>query len=170
MSRDQNPRYWSLIKAFGDRTGVPMLLNTSFNNNEEPIVDSVEDAIVCFLTTDLDYLVVGDYLIRKKGELRVSVGDLIPVLPRYVWLSASTLPGNPNGARRYQLRTTFDQRKDFEIDRDTFRLLESIDGKTTLNCLAERVLEGASERRAELTTSILELWSRRLIRIKPRAA
>jgi carbamoyltransferase len=170
VSRDQNPRYWSLIKAFGDRTGVPMLLNTSFNNNEEPIVDSVEDAIVCFLTTDLDYLVVGDYLIRKKGELRVSVGDLIPVLPRYVWLSASTLPGNPNGARRYQLRTTFDERKDFEIDRDTFRLLESIDGKTTLNCLAERVLEGASERRAELTTSILELWSRRLIRIKPRAA
>ena len=170
VSRDQNPLYWSLINAFGDRTGVPMLLNTSFNNNEEPIVDSVEDAIVCYLTTDLDYLVVGDYIIRKKGKLSESAGDLVPILPRYVWLSASTVPGNLNGARRYQLRTTFDERKDFDIDRNTFKLLESIDGTTSLNCLTNSVLLGASEGRAELTTSILELWSRRLIRMKPSAA
>jgi carbamoyltransferase len=169
VSREQNLRYWSLIRAFGDRTGVPMLLNTSFNNNEEPIVDSVEDAIVCYLTTDLDYLVVGDYLIRKKGELRESVGDLVPVLPRYVWLSVSTQPGNPNGARRYQLRTTFDERKDFDIDRNTFRLLERIDERSSLNCLIKNILEGASEGSAELTTSILELWSRRLIRMTPPA-
>jgi carbamoyltransferase len=169
VSKEQNPRYWSLIKAFGDRTGVPMLLNTSFNNNEEPIVDSVEDAIVCFLTTDLDYLMVGDYIMRKKGELSESIGDLVPVLPRYVWLSASTRPGSRNGARRYQLRTTFDERKDCDIDQNTFRLLESIDETTSLNSLAKSVLEGATERCAEPTTSILELWSRRLIRMKPHA-
>jgi carbamoyltransferase len=67
VSRARNPLFWRLIQAFGQRTGVPALLNTSFNNNYEPIVDSVEDAVVCFLTTGLDGLVVGNHLVRKKA-------------------------------------------------------------------------------------------------------
>jgi carbamoyltransferase len=171
VSRDQNPRYWALISAFGDRTGVPMLLNTSFNNNEEPIVDSVEDAMVCYLTTDLDYLVIGDFLIRKKGDLRKSVGALIPTVPRYVSLSASTRPGKPNGTKRFHLRTTFDSRKDFEVGETTFRLLESMDGKSNLNRLADRVLAGgAADSRTDLVESAIELWSRRLLCMRPATA
>lgn len=170
VAREQNSRYWDLIKAFGDRTGVPILLNTSFNNNEEPIVESVEDAIVCYLTTDLNYLVVGDYLVRKKQDFREKVGSLVPSLPRYVWLSASSKPGTASALSQYQLRTTYDDRKDYDIDAKTFRVLERIDGKTSLDCLVDGVAQGDAEARGALVASMLELWSRRLIRLRPRAS
>ncbi|MDR3479223.1 MAG: carbamoyltransferase C-terminal domain-containing protein [Burkholderiaceae bacterium] len=67
VCEQDNPRFWALLNAFGAQTGVPMLLNTSFNNNVEPIVDSVDDAICCFLTTGLDKLVVGDYLLTHRA-------------------------------------------------------------------------------------------------------
>lgn len=60
-----NPRYWSLIEAFRAMTGVPMLLNTSFNENE-PVVCRPEEALDCFLRTQMDVLVLGDYLIRRR--------------------------------------------------------------------------------------------------------
>ncbi len=66
VSRKTNPAYWEVINAFKKRTGIPILLNTSFNNNAEPIVDSVADAIATFLTTELDGLVVGPYLVKKR--------------------------------------------------------------------------------------------------------
>jgi carbamoyltransferase len=71
VSESGNARYHALIKAFGERTSVPMVLNTSFNNNVEPIVDSIYDAIVCFLTTGLDKLVIGDFVaVNRPIHLR----------------------------------------------------------------------------------------------------
>jgi carbamoyltransferase len=64
VSRKTNPLYWSLIKEFERLTGVPVLLNTSFNENE-PIVLTPEQAIDCFLRTKMDVLVLGHYLIEK---------------------------------------------------------------------------------------------------------
>lgn len=61
-----NGRYHRLIRAFADRTGVPMVLNTSFNENE-PIVCSPAQALDCFLRTRMDLLVLGDVLIRRQG-------------------------------------------------------------------------------------------------------
>lgn len=59
-----NPRYHSLIKAFGEKTGVPVILNTSFNENE-PIVCTPDEAVDCFVRTKMDALVIGDYLVQK---------------------------------------------------------------------------------------------------------
>ena len=64
VSRHTNPRYWALIKEFETLTGVPVLLNTSFNENE-PIVLKPEEAIDCFLRTKMDVLVMGNCLIEK---------------------------------------------------------------------------------------------------------
>ncbi|HEX4913425.1 MAG TPA: carbamoyltransferase C-terminal domain-containing protein [Vicinamibacterales bacterium] len=64
VSRDSNARYWSLIRAFQQRTGVPVVLNTSFNENE-PIVEHPRQALDCFLRTDMDVLVMGPHLLRK---------------------------------------------------------------------------------------------------------
>ena len=61
---EQNPRYHRLIEAFHERTGVPMVLNTSFNENE-PVVCRPEEAIDCFLRTRMDVLVLGDHLIER---------------------------------------------------------------------------------------------------------
>jgi carbamoyltransferase len=66
VSRQSNPRYWSLIKAFERTTGVPMLLNTSFNENE-PIVHQPAEALDCFLRTRMDVLVMGNTAITKAA-------------------------------------------------------------------------------------------------------
>ncbi|MCW3834867.1 carbamoyltransferase [Sphingomonas canadensis] len=61
-----NPRYYRLIEAFAAETGVPMVLNTSFNENE-PVVCKPEEALDCFLRTKMDVLVLGDVLIERAG-------------------------------------------------------------------------------------------------------
>ena len=65
VSREANPRYWRLIREFGNVTGVPVVLNTSFNDNE-PIVCRPEEAMDCFLRTQMDALALGDFLIEKS--------------------------------------------------------------------------------------------------------
>ena len=67
VSRESNPLFWALLKEFGNLTGVPVLLNTSFNVNGEPIVCTPGDALRCFLSTEIDLLVMGDYLVRRRG-------------------------------------------------------------------------------------------------------
>ncbi|HKI01268.1 MAG TPA: carbamoyltransferase C-terminal domain-containing protein [Thermoanaerobaculia bacterium] len=64
VSRRTNPRYWKLIRAFEERTGVPMVLNTSFNENE-PIVNTPAEALSCFLRTRMDRLVLGDVVVSR---------------------------------------------------------------------------------------------------------
>jgi carbamoyltransferase len=65
ISRAHNPRYWTLVDAFKTLTGVPVVLNTSFNVRGEPIVCTPEDAVQCFLKTDIDCLVMGDYICTR---------------------------------------------------------------------------------------------------------
>ncbi len=65
VKKEDNPLYWSLIKEFENITGVPVLLNTSFNENE-PIVCTPEEAIGCFKRTDMDVLVMGRWIVRRK--------------------------------------------------------------------------------------------------------
>ena len=67
VQREFNPRYYDLINAFYVLTGVPMLLNTSFNC-QEPIVETPEDAIATFNKCGLDMLVIGDYVVRKTND------------------------------------------------------------------------------------------------------
>lgn len=65
VSPSQNPAYHALIEAFGEATGCPVLLNTSFNDREEPIVETYQDAVSCFMRTGLDALYMEDQLIEK---------------------------------------------------------------------------------------------------------
>ncbi len=65
INRQQHPLYYDLVKAFQARTGVPVLVNTSFNTRGEPIVCTPRDAIECFWTSPLDALVIGSFLLEK---------------------------------------------------------------------------------------------------------
>ncbi|OYV45668.1 MAG: carbamoyltransferase, partial [Burkholderiales bacterium 21-58-4] len=65
INRDQNPGYYDVIQAFFRRTGVPVLVNTSFNTRGEPIVCSPRDAVESFWTSPLDALVIGSFLLEK---------------------------------------------------------------------------------------------------------
>jgi carbamoyltransferase len=70
INRQQHPLYYDLLKAFHDRTHVPVLVNTSFNTRGEPIVCSPRDAVECFWTSPLDALVIGPFLLEKPGSSR----------------------------------------------------------------------------------------------------
>ncbi|MDA9936287.1 carbamoyltransferase [Gammaproteobacteria bacterium] len=65
---ETNPRYYKVIKKFKDKTGVPLVVNTSFNVRGEPIICSPSDAFKCFMGTDLDVLAVGNYFLVKKDQ------------------------------------------------------------------------------------------------------
>ncbi|MDW9696637.1 hypothetical protein GOC40_10545 [Sinorhizobium meliloti] len=68
VHRDTNPRYWELLSAFKQRTGCPVLVNTSFNVRGEPIVCTPEDAFRCFMGTEIECLVVGKCFLRKEDQ------------------------------------------------------------------------------------------------------
>jgi len=67
VARAHNPLYYDVIKAFGQRTGVPVLVNTSFNTRGEPIVCTPRDAVECFYTSPLDALAIGSFLLEKRS-------------------------------------------------------------------------------------------------------
>jgi carbamoyltransferase len=67
VDRDSNPKFRMLLEAFERKTGVPILLNTSFNVNE-PMVCTPEEAIRCFLRTEVEWLVMGNLLVRRPNK------------------------------------------------------------------------------------------------------
>lgn len=63
-----NSQITTLLKKYKKVSGIPILMNTSFNDNGEPIVESPKDAISAFLNMDIDYLVMGDYIVSKQNK------------------------------------------------------------------------------------------------------
>ena len=68
VNEDTNKRYYDLISKFKEKTGCPVLINTSFNVRGEPIVNTPTDAFNCFMGTDLDYLVIGNCILDKAKQ------------------------------------------------------------------------------------------------------
>jgi carbamoyltransferase len=171
VARDTSPRYWALLRAFEELTGVPVLLNTSFNNHAEPIVDSVDEAVACFLTTGLDALVVGDHLVRKRGggAAGEALARLSPSLPASRKLVVRTGPG---GAREHELESTGSRwfgEKAVAVSDHAFAVLWAADGVRTLGELLDgRGGMDPAGRRAVLD-EMAELWSRRAVVLRPPA-
>jgi carbamoyltransferase len=82
VEREVNPQFWALIRRFGDLTGIPLLINTSFNENE-PIVHTPTQALDCFLRTKMDVLAIGPFMLQKSDNLehcesrRVALPELV---------------------------------------------------------------------------------------------
>jgi carbamoyltransferase len=72
---DTNPRYHALLEAFHERTGCPVLVNTSFNVRGEPIVGTPTDAYRCFMRTEMDHLVLGPFLLDKAEQTALAEDD-----------------------------------------------------------------------------------------------
>lgn len=77
VSKRTNPRFHKLIDAFKKQTGFGLLVNTSFNVRGEPIVMTPEDAYKCFMNTEMDYLVIGDYLFEKTLQPSWEKADIV---------------------------------------------------------------------------------------------
>ena len=97
VSRQDNEDYWRLINCFRELTGIPVLLNTSFNNFAEPIVETAADSLVCFLTTGLRVLVVGNWIVKKKQASSDALLSLKLDLPAYTKLGEMVAPINGTG-------------------------------------------------------------------------
>ena len=153
VSREENPRYHALISAFAKRTGVPVLLNTSFNNHAEPIVDSVEDAIVCFLTTGINDLVVGDYLVSKRDVGHDAYTRLTPGLLPHQKLVRRSRRGGGQAHAIESTACSFFAEPFIEISPKLFDVLLDGNGSTSIG--------------VEQVPELLDLWSRRAITLTP---
>jgi len=168
VSQADNPRYHALIEAFGRSTGVPIVLNTSFNNNAEPIVDSVEDAVTCFLTTGVDILFVGDWQVTKRAPATNTHGwlDLVPHLPQCRKLVQRT--PNPDGTSCFIESTASSYFGDSvaPVSPTLFRLLHDDDGASARRrCERLGIVESGELER--LGAELFDLWQRRSIRLAP---
>jgi carbamoyltransferase len=76
VSREDNPRFHDLIAAFERKHGCPMVINTSFNVRGEPIVCTPEEAYTCFMRTQMDCLIMGNFLIEKTGQPQAATGKM----------------------------------------------------------------------------------------------
>jgi carbamoyltransferase len=68
VHKETNPRFWQLINTFKARNGFGVVVNTSFNVRGEPMVCTPEDAYRCFMRTEMDYLAVNDFLLKKTDQ------------------------------------------------------------------------------------------------------
>jgi carbamoyltransferase len=68
VDEEDNPRYHGLIRRFYEKTGCPVVINTSFNVRGEPIVCTPQEAYTCFMRTNMDYLVLGSFVLAKKQQ------------------------------------------------------------------------------------------------------
>jgi len=169
VSRNTNERYWRLIEAFRQRTSVPVVLNTSFNHNLEPIVDSVEDAITCLLTTGLTHLIIDDYLITKRPVKPAIVSGLFPTLPEHVQLVYCQQVGPGRGLKHlYRLESTVGRNTSRPISAATYKTLTYAIAR---NCSLRAALanDSAASGHETVCEELFELWVERLIRLVPRS-
>ncbi|KZS62525.1 Decarbamoylnovobiocin carbamoyltransferase [Mycobacterium pseudokansasii] len=112
VARADNPRLWELLEALGERTGVPVLINTSFNRAGEPLVDSLDDAVDAFLGMGLDRMVLGERLVAHVGSLDTTLPSLTLGLAPYKKVVRRALSfrmagfGTPSKAPRPAFSTT----------------------------------------------------------------
>lgn len=173
VSRRTNPLYHELISEFDKLTGVPVLLNTSFNNNTEPIVDSAEDAIICYLTTGLNSLVIGTYLIRRKevDPLPLVYEQLAIRLPRsrrLVQRQSEIEPGRVEVV--FELESSVSRyfsQPLIRISSEMFSILYKVDGRLRLSDLTAQLGILGADRIKALTQELIELWSRRAVILSP---
>jgi decarbamoylnovobiocin carbamoyltransferase/7-O-carbamoyltransferase len=159
-----NERFYRLVDRFGALTGTPVLLNTSFNNDAEPIVQSVEDVLTSFLTTGLDYLVIEDFLIRRRLGHSLSFDDFVLQF-RPVTRLAKKMTVAPSGERviSHEVYLDYSTGPSAAVSQELFALLERVDGVSTVASLAT-IGGGLSE---EVKLELDALWRKRFFVLTP---
>lgn len=137
VSKDQSPRFWKLIETFGRLTGVPVVLNTSFNTSVEPIVRTAGEALLCFLTTDLDFLFIDDWVITRRPVGDDKFLELVPALNVNVELSEShaATPFSGGDVSR-KIAFTYTRGRSMPLSAEMYHALKNADGqKSFRDCL-----------------------------------
>lgn len=169
VSKDTNAMYWSLINEFNKLTGIPILLNTLFNNNAEPIVDSIEDSILCFLTTGIEYLIIGNYLIEKTNTERSEVLSMRFSLPLTMKLvETRQFMTKDETIESYMIESITDSTVSFPISSKLHRILSNSGDYLSAQEFISGLNSTNSDRLTELTEEIWNLIEKRALSISPR--
>ena len=165
VNRETNEAYWKLIYEFGKITGVPIVLNTSFNNNAEPIVSTVNDAVVSFLTTDLDALIVEDWVVRKQHPEKEAFLDLVPCLTAHASLhSRRDVPlGHGELDESHRIVLDVGRGRNIPISVNAFTALSQANGRSSLRGLGVNLPTASNG----VLDELLYLWDQRFIELRP---
>jgi carbamoyltransferase len=168
VSRATNPEYWALLQAFSERTGFPIVLNTSMNNHAEPIVDSIDDAMVCYLTTGLTHLIVGDWLIEKRALADRDHEGLYLDLPLHRFLVQKQ---RRDGSLAFTVGSNVHPwlcSGDHPLSASVHQVLQCADGRTGLGELLSAAGIREPARRSQMVDEIVTLWGERAVILSPR--
>jgi carbamoyltransferase len=168
---ETNSRFHELITVFGRLTGIPILLNTSFNNDCEPIVETVDDAVTCFLTTDIDRLAVGDFMVEKT-EIAASgsafLGLTVEVPPTYRLTQQTDRHGAPGFALEFTGSGLLAQKRT-GVSELALRICANTDPAKSLGDRCNELgVTSADELRAA-AEEFNALWAKRVVRMRPLA-
>jgi len=171
VSKEGNPVYYKLISEFGQLTGIPILLNTSFNNDVEPIVESAEDAIACYLTTGLDYLVIGNCLVRRRtydaaGPIDGSMRAQLSPSRKLVQYGTENVRHTGPAFAIESIFGSYFSPQSIKISQNAYRILSVQDQTSGLHARCREV--GLDEGGwAGLAQEMVHLWQKRAIALKP---
>jgi carbamoyltransferase len=161
VSREVDPLFWDLIERFRQQAEIPIVLNTSFNNYAEPIVDSIDDAVACFLTTGLQRLAIGSFVVSEKPEANTAILRFCALLPSHARLVEETQFAQGRASTRYTIASGHGA-KTQAISVQAYEVLRATRP-------GHPVGDHAAAMRAPepLAEELWELWRRRAIAIRP---
>ena len=157
------PDFWALITAFADRTDIPVVLNTSLNGNAEPIVDSVDDAVVALLTLGFDRLVIGDRSVTA-GPSGPKLADLVPTLP--VFRELVRRPGTDQAHVLASTAAASFGPQELTVSAAAWSVLVRCDRESTVAelCAAAGI---DTETATAVVDELATLWGQRAVRLRP---
>ncbi|AXX30587.1 Nodulation protein nolO [Actinosynnema pretiosum subsp. pretiosum] len=157
-----NPAFHRLVERFGELTGTPVLLNTSFNNHAEPIVQTFEDVLTSFLTTELDYLVVGDSVVRRRPDFLGALDDaVIRFRPETRVVGRVRFPVGGGRVEEHEVFLDYAEGPRKTISARAHGLLTRVDGKSAVAELVDGEVDDA------LRQEVLDLWTDRYFTLGP---
>ncbi len=168
VNRQSGLRNMQLLEAFKELSGIPILLNTSFNNNSEPIVDSALDALITFCTSELDLLFINNLMIRKTAEIRQKINDLVLTVPCYTRIyetieGTGQCPGQPCN----YITSVYNSGKPHKIPEAMYWILGSGNGRKSFGELMDELGIMDWREREALAGQAYVLWQKRLIGFTP---
>ena len=162
LKREENPLFHALIERFMSLTGIPMILNTSFNVQGEPIVETPDDAIWTFLNSGMDTLAIGPFRVRKKPFPRdEELGDMRVSAEAGVIVESVCHPGGD-----IDRATIYVRGRAFDCDELAAAVLDCCESAVTVNKIIRKITDGSANAREALIGSIRRLYRIGAVRIE----
>ena len=161
LRRETNPELWELLNEFAARAEVPVLLNTSYNNNVEPIVQDVNQAVACFLTTELDQLVIGRHVVTKRDPLPLELLRCYPY--PYTRVSVTTEYHDTGAVSTPEVWLDYINGRRVTVSQETADVFASLRPGDRL----VDVIDEDEPRTKEILADFAELWAQRVVELRP---